>query len=81
MFSFFKIQKIGCLMHGLSLTLYNGTKDSNQSHLSLHIVAERAKALVNTIFCSSSQTCRAGEKEVTVIHVLRQKTNCLENSC
>ena len=42
--------------------------------LRLYIVAQRAKALVNIIFCSSSQTCRAGEKEVTVIHVLRQKT-------
>lgn len=33
------------------------------------------------LFCSSSQTCMVGEKEATVIHVLRQKNNCLENSC
>lgn len=26
-------QKIGCLLHGLSLTLYNGAKDSSQPHL------------------------------------------------
>lgn len=68
------VWKIGYLS-GLCLKLYDGAKDFRESHF---MFAQLTRAFMHITFCSSSQTCKLGERDVAIICVLRRKTNCLE---